>query len=138
MLNLFWETQVWLITSRTIIHYRPKFQNNWDSFHLVPKYLTSQLLTLQGTQRLSSIAAQNAQPILGNFWCSNWKKLYFRKILSLLSLCIPKVMLNKTFYGRNLPWQARVFVTGFHFYTSILFTGKTGWGHYNATVWPID
>jgi hypothetical protein len=65
MLNLFWETQVWLITSRTIVQYRQKFQNNWDSFHLLSKYLTSLLPTLQGTQRLSSVAARKAQPILG-------------------------------------------------------------------------
>ncbi len=50
MLNLFWETQVWLITSKTIVQYCPKFQNHRNSFHLLPKYLTSQLLTLQGTQ----------------------------------------------------------------------------------------
>jgi hypothetical protein len=74
MLNPFWETQVWLITSRTIVQYRPKFQNNWDSFHLLQKYLTLQLLTLQSTQRLSSIAAQNAQPILGNSSMANNKQ----------------------------------------------------------------
>jgi hypothetical protein len=66
MLNPFWETQVWLITSRTIVQYRPKFQNHGNLFNLLLKYLTLQFLSLQGTQRPSSIAPQNAQPILGN------------------------------------------------------------------------
>jgi hypothetical protein len=74
MLNIFWETQVWLITSRTNVQYRQKFQNHRNSFHLLSKYLTSQLLTLQGTQKPSSIAAQNAQPILGNSSIANNKQ----------------------------------------------------------------